>query len=162
MMQRERTKERKQDPTTYIHTYISSKVSVRPSKVHKWAVHSMNCKWWMLLFAFQGRKCSYLEKHNFNNFSSSASFIIGNLVHKQLLSAQISLSLSQKNPKPIKVRVLGLWVWILTPLHATLLLSLELSRWWVGVHQLGLRLFGGMVSKRSIIEPFFQWILNKN
>ncbi len=42
--------------------------------------------------------------------------------------------------------------------HAALLVSLE-SSWWVGVHQLGLRLFGAMVWKLLIIEPFFQWKL---
>ncbi len=42
--------------------------------------------------------------------------------------------------------------------HATLLVSLE-SSWWVGVHKLGLRLFGATVW--TIIEPLSQWKLNK-
>jgi hypothetical protein len=32
---------------------------------------------------------------------------------------------------------------------------------WLGSHPLGLRLFGAMVWKLSIIESFFQWKLNK-
>jgi len=44
--------------------------------------------------------------------------------------------------------------------HAMLLVSLE-SSWWVGVHQLGLRLFGATMWKLLINEPFFQWKLNK-
>jgi hypothetical protein len=47
-----------------------------------------------------------------------------------------------------------------TVLHATLLVSLESSQW-VGVHWLGLRLFGAMVWKLLIIELFSQWKLNK-
>ncbi len=47
-----------------------------------------------------------------------------------------------------------------TALHAVLLVSLE-SSWWVGVHRLGLRLFGATVLKLLIIEPFSQWKLNK-
>jgi hypothetical protein len=45
-------------------------------------------------------------------------------------------------------------------LHATLLVSLESSKW-VGVHWLGLRLLEAMVWKLLIIEPFFKWKLNK-
>jgi len=45
-------------------------------------------------------------------------------------------------------------------LHVALLVSSESSRW-VGVHQLGLRLFGGQVWKLMIIESFSQWTLNK-
>jgi hypothetical protein len=40
--------------------------------------------------------------------------------------------------------------------YRTLSISLE-SSWWVGVHWLGLRLFGAMVWKVLIIEPFTQW-----
>ncbi len=47
----------------------------------------------------------------------------------------------------------------ITALHATLLVSSKNS-WWVGVHQVGLRLFGAMVWKLVIIESFFQWKLN--
>jgi hypothetical protein len=47
-----------------------------------------------------------------------------------------------------------------TALHAMLLVSLESSQW-VGVHWLGLRLFGAMVWKLLIIESFSQWKLNK-
>jgi len=45
-------------------------------------------------------------------------------------------------------------------LHVVLLVSSE-SSGWVGVHQLGLRLFGAMLWKLLIIEPFFRWKLNK-
>ncbi len=45
-------------------------------------------------------------------------------------------------------------------LHATLLVSSESSEW-IGVHWLGLRLFGAMVWKVLIIESFSQWKLNK-
>jgi hypothetical protein len=45
-------------------------------------------------------------------------------------------------------------------LHVVLLVSSE-SSGWVGVHQLGLRLFGAMGWKLLIIEPFSQWKLNK-
>jgi hypothetical protein len=41
-------------------------------------------------------------------------------------------------------------------LHAVLLVSSE-SSWQVGVHQLGLRLFGATVWKLLIIEPFSQF-----
>jgi hypothetical protein len=41
-----------------------------------------------------------------------------------------------------------------------LLVSLERLRW-IGVHQLGLRLFGTMVHKLLIIESFFHWKLNE-
>jgi hypothetical protein len=44
-------------------------------------------------------------------------------------------------------------------LHS-LLVSLKSPRW-VGVHRLGLRLFGAMVWKLLIVESFSQWILNK-
>jgi hypothetical protein len=47
-----------------------------------------------------------------------------------------------------------------TALHGTLLVLLESSPW-VGVHWLGLRLFGDMVWKLLIIEPFSQWKWNK-
>jgi hypothetical protein len=47
-----------------------------------------------------------------------------------------------------------------TMLHARLLVSLESSQWIV-VHWLGLRMFGAMVWKLLIIEPFFQWKPNK-
>jgi hypothetical protein len=33
--------------------------------------------------------------------------------------------------------------------------------WWVGVHQLGLRLFGSTMCKLLIIKSFFEWKLNK-
>jgi hypothetical protein len=46
-----------------------------------------------------------------------------------------------------------------TLVHVALLVSSR-SSWWVGVHQLGLRLLGGMVWKQLIIEPFFQWKIN--
>ncbi len=46
-----------------------------------------------------------------------------------------------------------------TMFHATLLISSE-SFQWVGVHQLGLRLFGVLVWKLLIIQPIFQWKLN--
>ncbi len=49
--------------------------------------------------------------------------------------------------------------WIMV-LHATILVSLE-SSWWVRVQQLGLRLFGAMMWKLLIIEPFCEWKLNK-
>ncbi len=45
-------------------------------------------------------------------------------------------------------------------LHAGLLVSSESSQWIV-VHWLGLKLFGAMVWKLLIIEPFSQWKLNK-
>jgi hypothetical protein len=45
-------------------------------------------------------------------------------------------------------------------LHITLLISLE-SSWCVGVHWFGLRLFEVSMCKLLIIEPFFQWKLNK-
>ncbi len=45
--------------------------------------------------------------------------------------------------------------------HAMLLLSLESSQWGVGVHQLGLRLFGATMWKLLIIEPFSQQWSNK-
>jgi hypothetical protein len=41
-------------------------------------------------------------------------------------------------------------------LHVMLLVFLG-SSWWIGVHQLGLRLFGAMVWKLLIIEPCSQW-----
>jgi hypothetical protein len=41
-----------------------------------------------------------------------------------------------------------------------LLVSLE-RFWWVGVHQLGLRLFRTMVQNLLIIEQIFQWKLNE-
>jgi len=44
-------------------------------------------------------------------------------------------------------------------LHVVLLVSSE-SYLWVRMHQLGLRLFGAMVWKLLIIEPFFIWKLN--
>jgi hypothetical protein len=47
-----------------------------------------------------------------------------------------------------------------TMLHVVFLISLE-SSWWVPLHQLGLRLFGATMWKLLIIEPFFQWELNK-
>jgi hypothetical protein len=60
------------------------------------------------------------------------------------------------------------------PLHAGLVIPLESSQWvrvhwliplessqWVRVHWLGLGLFGAMVWKLLIIEPFFQWKLNE-
>jgi hypothetical protein len=47
-----------------------------------------------------------------------------------------------------------------TVLHGACFVSSERS-WWVGVHRLGLRLFGATVWKLLIIEPFFQWKLNK-
>jgi hypothetical protein len=43
-------------------------------------------------------------------------------------------------------------------LHAMLLVSSKSSQL-VGVHQLGLKLFGSMVWKLLIIEPFSQWNL---
>jgi hypothetical protein len=45
-------------------------------------------------------------------------------------------------------------------LHVMLLVSLENS-WWIGVCQLGLRLFGATMWKLLIIEWFFQRKLNK-
>jgi hypothetical protein len=45
-------------------------------------------------------------------------------------------------------------------IDATLLVSSETS-WWVGVHWLGLGLFGATVWKLLIIEQFSQWKLNK-
>jgi hypothetical protein len=45
-------------------------------------------------------------------------------------------------------------------LHAALLVFLK-SSGWAGVYRLGLRLFGAMVWKLLIIEPFSQWKLNK-
>ncbi len=45
-------------------------------------------------------------------------------------------------------------------LHVVLLVSSK-SSWWVGVHQLGLRLFGVTVRKLLIIEPYSQWKSNK-
>jgi hypothetical protein len=47
-----------------------------------------------------------------------------------------------------------------TMLHAMLLVSFGSSQW-VGVRQLGLKLFGVTMWKLLIIEPFFQWKLNK-
>jgi hypothetical protein len=47
-----------------------------------------------------------------------------------------------------------------TTFHGALLVSLESSRW-IGVHYLGLRLFGAIMWKPLIIEPFFRWKLNK-
>jgi len=47
-----------------------------------------------------------------------------------------------------------------TALHGAPLVSLESSQW-VGVHCLGLRLFGAVMWKLLIIESFFQWKLNK-
>ncbi len=47
-----------------------------------------------------------------------------------------------------------------TMLHVTLLVSLEGSQW-IGLHRLGLRLFGTTVWKLLIIELFSQWKLNK-
>jgi hypothetical protein len=47
-----------------------------------------------------------------------------------------------------------------TMLHVTLLVSLESSQW-IGLHWLGLRLFGTTVWKLLTIELFFQWKLNK-
>jgi hypothetical protein len=44
--------------------------------------------------------------------------------------------------------------------HVALLVSWESSRW-LGVHRLGLRLFGATVWKLLIIESFSQWKLNK-
>ncbi len=44
-------------------------------------------------------------------------------------------------------------------LHATILASLE-SYWWIGVQQLGFRLFRTTMWKLLIIEPFCQWKLN--
>jgi hypothetical protein len=44
--------------------------------------------------------------------------------------------------------------------HATLLVASK-SFQWVGVHRLGLKLFGATVWKLLIIEPFSQWKLNK-
>ncbi len=49
--------------------------------------------------------------------------------------------------------------WIMV-LHATIWVSLK-SSWWVGVQQLGLRLFEVTMWKLLIIEPFCQWKLNK-
>jgi hypothetical protein len=43
-----------------------------------------------------------------------------------------------------------------------LLVSSESSQWLVGVHWLGLRLFGATVQKLLIIEPFFQSKSNQN
>jgi hypothetical protein len=45
-------------------------------------------------------------------------------------------------------------------LYVMLLIFSESSRW-VGVHRLGLRLFGVTVWKLLIIEPFSQWKLSK-
>jgi len=45
--------------------------------------------------------------------------------------------------------------------HATLLVSLE-SSWWVGVHQLGFRLFGATMWTLLMIEPFYQTKQNRN
>jgi len=45
-------------------------------------------------------------------------------------------------------------------LHVVILISSETS-WWVGVHRLGLRLFGAMVWKLLIIDSFPQSKLNK-
>jgi hypothetical protein len=47
-----------------------------------------------------------------------------------------------------------------TALDVKLLVSSESSPW-VGVHRLGLRLFGATVWKLLIMEPFSQWELNK-
>jgi hypothetical protein len=47
-----------------------------------------------------------------------------------------------------------------TMLHATLLVASK-SCQWVGVPQLGLKLFGATVWKLLIIESFSQWKLNK-
>jgi hypothetical protein len=47
-----------------------------------------------------------------------------------------------------------------TTFHAALLICSEISCW-VWVHWLALRLFGAMVWKLLIIEPFSQWKLNK-
>ncbi len=44
--------------------------------------------------------------------------------------------------------------------HTVLLVSLE-SSWWVRVHWLDLRFLGATMWKLLIIEPFFQWTLNK-
>jgi hypothetical protein len=46
------------------------------------------------------------------------------------------------------------------PKHAMLLVSLESSRW-IWVHWLRLRLFGAMLWKLLIIEPFSPWKINK-
>jgi hypothetical protein len=45
-------------------------------------------------------------------------------------------------------------------LHAMILVFSKKFKW-IGVHWFGLRLFGIMVWKLLIIEPFFQWKLNK-
>jgi len=45
-------------------------------------------------------------------------------------------------------------------LQTILLVSSE-SSWWVGVHWLGLGLFGATMWKILITEPFSQWKLNK-
>jgi hypothetical protein len=45
--------------------------------------------------------------------------------------------------------------------HAMLMVFSENSQW-VEAHKLGLGLFGIMVWKLLIIEPFFQWFLKKS
>jgi hypothetical protein len=71
------------------------------------------------------------------------------------------------NPKPIVRWVCQVFLWVFlchvnkipqtTALHAVLLES----SWWVGMHQLGLRLFPATRWKLLIIESFSQWKLSK-
>jgi len=119
-------------------------------------------EYWTLLFSPFKRVFHFISENQKNKFNSLLKlydkifYLIINLVLKQsctmphLFMKQCSMFCFVCHVEISQTMML----------HAMLLVSSK-SSWWEGVHWFGLRMFGAIVWKLLIIEPFFQWKLNK-